>query len=162
MTSSKRALSREPEFYSQALRSAPSGYRELSIPAIDRGPFTSETKTLAFHVTYNGRPGVIAVTVTEKGRLVGAYVGGALATVVPERVLLAIKKQRPELGGPAARERWRELEDSGEAAVKTLGENLAEMTCAASAVAKTVLESLDVPWQAGPEELSAGRRLNRE
>jgi hypothetical protein len=162
VTSSKRVSSGEPEVHPQALRSAPPGYRELSIPAIDRGPFTPETKTLAFQVTYNGRPAVIAVTVTEKGRLVNAYVGGALATVVSERVLLTIKKQRPALGGWAAKEHWRALEDSGEAAVKTLGENLAEMTCAASAVAKTVLESLDVPWQAAPEEQSAGRRPHKE
>lgn len=144
MTSSTRVLSRGPEVRAEALRSAPPGYRELSIPAMDRGPFSKEAKTLVFHVTYNDRPAAIAVTVNEKGRLVSAYVNGALATVVPERVLLAMKKQRPALGGPAARERWRELEDSGEAAVKTLGENLAEMTCAASAVAKTVLESLEV------------------
>ncbi|MBW3596040.1 MAG: hypothetical protein KY475_02055 [Planctomycetes bacterium] len=150
MTPSTRVLNREPEVRPEGLRSAPSGYRELSIPAIDRRPFTEAAKTLVFHVAYKDRPAAIAVTVNEKGRLVNAYVGGALARVVPERVLLAIKKQRPAFGDWAATERWRDLEDSGEAPLKTLGENLAEMTCAASAVAKTVLESLDVRWQAGP------------
>ncbi len=135
--------SRTPQFHPQVLRSAPTGFRELSIPAADRGPLTANTKTLLFPLVYNDRAATIAVTVNEKGRLVGAYVGGALATVVSGRILLA--KNNPTLRG-AGYERWRMSEETESAATKTLGENLADMRCAGAAVAKTVLESLDYPW----------------
>ena len=128
------------------MRSAPPGYRELSIPAANRGPFTEKTKTLVFNLTYNGRPAAIAVTANERGQLVNAFVGGALATVVSERVLLGKKKQRSGVGGPARNDPMRQSEESNLAEVKTLGENLDDMQCAASAVAKTVLEALDFQW----------------
>jgi hypothetical protein len=138
--------SRDPEIRSEILRSAPSNYRELSIPAAKRGPFTDKTKTLVFNLTYNDRPAAIAVTANEKGQLVNAYVGGALATVVPERVLLAKKKQRSGVGGPGRNDPLGDWEESDSAAVKTLGENLDEMKCASSAVAKSILEALGFLW----------------
>jgi hypothetical protein len=91
-------------------------------------------------LTYNERPATIAVTVNEKGQLVNAFVGGALATVVFPRVLLLEKSS-----GHPSDNRRQELTDSG-AAVNTLGENLGDMKCAASAVAKTILEALGFRW----------------
>jgi hypothetical protein len=104
------------------------------------------SKTLVFRVTYNGRPAAIAVTANERGQLVNAYASGALATVVSDRVLLAKKKQRSGVGGPARNDPLCQAEESDVAEVKTLGENLEAMKCASSAVAKTVLESLDFQW----------------
>jgi uncharacterized protein YbcI len=138
--------SRNPRTRLEPLQSAPPGYRELSIPAASRGPFTDQSKTLVFKLTCNERPSTIAVTANEKGQLVHAYVGGALAKLVSERVLLAKKKKAQELENPSRIDRSREPERAQDEAVKTLGENVADMRCAASAVVKTILESLDVVW----------------
>lgn len=134
---------RKPKLHAEVLRAVPPGYRELSIPAANRGPLTAKSKTLRFDLTYNDRPATIAVTVNDKGRPVHAYVGGALATAVTGRILLA---KPASLAGPARQASWRPQPDNPPAAVKTFHENLEETPCAASAVAKSVLESLGFPW----------------
>lgn len=139
--------SRKPEVLPEVLRSAPPGARELSIPAANRGPLTDTSKTPVFRATYKSRPAAITVTTNERGQLVNAYVSGALANVVSKRVLMTKKKQqRSGMGGPSRNDPMRQPEEGDAEAAKTLGENLGDMKCASSAVAKTVLEALDYSW----------------
>ncbi len=73
-------VDRTPLVRPQALRAAPTGYRQLTIPAAYLSALTARSRTVEFRLTYGGKPATLAVTVTETGRLVNAFVSGALPT----------------------------------------------------------------------------------
>ena len=73
-------VDRTPLVRPQALQTAPPGYRQLAIPAAYLGAMTPRSRTVEFRLTYRGKPATLAVTVTETGKLVNAFVSGALPT----------------------------------------------------------------------------------
>ena len=73
-------VGRTPLVRPQALQTAPAGYRQLMIPAAYVSALTAQSRTVEFRLTYRGKPATLAVTVTETGRLVNAFVSGALPT----------------------------------------------------------------------------------
>jgi hypothetical protein len=70
------AVDRTPLVRSQALQTAPAGYRQLAIPAAYLGALTPRSRTVEFRLTYGGKPATLAVTRNEKGQLVNAFASG--------------------------------------------------------------------------------------
>ncbi len=128
-------VDRTPLVRPQALRAAPQGYRQLTIPAAYLSALTARSRTVEFRLTYGGKPATFAVTVTETGRLVNAFVSGALPTsgfttrsysgdfwAVLIRRINACKKKYP--GNSEAQEKAR-VNCIDDAIIETIGERFA-------------------------------------
>lgn len=72
-------VERTPTVRARALQSPPPGYRQLAIPSRLARPLTARSRTAEFKVTHGGRPGTLAVTLTENGDLVNAFASGSLS-----------------------------------------------------------------------------------